>query len=166
MSQERDLEQMIQPVLESMGYALVRVLVAGGQQPNLQVMAERSDGRPMSVDDCAQIARVLSAKLDVEDPIAGSYTLEVSSPGIDRPLIKRADYARFAGYDARVELKTPIAGRRRFSGRILAASETHVRLGLAEGEVELPFAEIMRAKLLLTEALIAAATNKSPETRH
>ncbi len=166
MSQERDLEQMIQPVLESMGYALVRVLVAGGQRPNLQVMAERSDGRPMSVEDCAQISRVLSAKLDVEDPIAGSYTLEVSSPGIDRPLISLADYARFAGFEARVELKTPLAGRRRFSGRILAPSETHVRLGLPEGEVELPFGDILRAKLLLSEGLIAAAGDKSQATRH
>ncbi len=154
----RALEAIIEPVLSGLGFALVRVIVSGRERPVVQVMAEPTDGRPMTVDDCAEISRVLSAKLDVEDPIDRTYTLEVSSPGIDRPLVRPADYARFTGFAARIEMKEPVDGRRRFSGRILGADDTHVRVLVDTGEVELPFVEILRAKLMLTDDLIAAAT--------
>lgn len=160
-------EALIGPTLEQMGYALVRVMLGSGHAPTLQVMAERSDGKPMAVEDCEAISRALSAKLDVEDPIASSYMLEVSSPGIDRPLVRPADYRRFAGHVARIETRAPLAGRRRFSGRIAAASDSHVRIALEEGgaegaaaEVEIPIAEIARAKLKLTDELIAAVTGR------
>jgi ribosome maturation factor RimP len=157
------LETLIAPTLEGMGYALVRLQLTGGQRPTLQVMAERSDNRPMTVEDCEAISHALSAKLDVEDPIASAYTLEVSSPGIDRPLTRPKDYQRFAGHVAKVETRLPVDGRRRFSGRIVAASDTHLRLRL-EGEtaggltpeVEIAFADINKAKLKLTDELIAA----------
>ena len=102
-----------------MGYELVRVHYGSGSgRPTLQIMAERLDRQPMTVDDCAEISRNISALLDVEDPLEDAYLLEVSSPGIDRPLIRPADYERFAGFEARLELTRPIEGRRRFRGRI------------------------------------------------
>jgi ribosome maturation factor RimP len=151
---------MIEPTLQAMGYALVRVaLVGGAGRPTLQVMAERADNAAMSVDDCADISQAISAVLDVEDPIAGSYTLEVSSPGIDRPLVRKADYDRFAGFEARLETAEPIGGRKRFRGRLLGTGTETVKLKLDTGEeIELPLPCIERAKLVLTDELIAAGT--------
>lgn len=151
---------LIGPSLSAMGYRLVRVMLTGGRRATLQVMAERRDEVPMSVEDCAEISRSVSALLDVADPIAGSYILEVSSPGIDRPLVERADYDRFAGFEAKIELNEPLAGRRRFRGRLLGTSADEVRLMTAAGEMRLPFAAILRAKLVLSEELIAAAQRK------
>jgi ribosome maturation factor RimP len=120
-------------------------------------MAERRDRQPMTVEDCETISRAISAKLDVEDPLPDAYTLEVSSPGIDRPLVRPADYARFAGHVAKVESREPVAGQRRFTGRILAADATALRIATETGEVELPIAGILRAKLVLTDELLRAA---------
>jgi ribosome maturation factor RimP len=163
MEGNRSLEALVEPTLDGMGYELVRVVMSGNQRPTLQVMAERRDGRPMSLDDCEAISRAISAKLDVEDPIASSYTLEVSSPGIDRPLVRPKDYRRFVGHMARVEARAPIAGRRRFTGKIVEADESRVQLAVEDGMVEIPFGEIARAKLVLTDELIAAA-NPGPMT--
>lgn len=153
------IERLIDPALTAMGYALVRVAVQGGGRATLQIMAERRDGVAMTVDDCAEISRTLSALLDVEDPIAGSYTLEVSSPGIDRPLVKRDDFERFAGFEARIETVQPIEGRKRFRGRLMGIADEDVRLREAadnEQETRVPLAAIARAKLVLTDDLIAA----------
>jgi ribosome maturation factor RimP len=143
-----------------MGYALVRVAIVGGvARPTLQVMAERKDGAAMSVDDCADISEAISAVLDVEDPIAGAYTLEVSSPGIDRPLVKKADYERFAGFEAKLETAQPVGGRKRFRGRLLGTGEDTVRMRLDSGEeLDLPLDGIAKAKLVLTDELIEAGT--------
>ena len=151
---------LIEPTLQAMGFALVRVSLAGGiSRPTLQVMAERIDGAGMSVDDCADISEAVSAILDVEDPIAGAYVLEVSSPGIDRPLVKKDDYERFAGFEARLETTQPVAGRKRFRGKLLGAVSDAVRVKLDTGEeVEVPLAQIAKAKLVLTDELIAAGT--------
>jgi ribosome maturation factor RimP len=157
---EARMESVITAAIEPMGYDLVRVRLSGGHQPTLQVMAERRDGEGMSVDDCELISRALSAHLDVEDPIPGAYTLEVSSPGIDRPLTRAQDYARFAGHEAKVELREPVDGRRRFRGRVLGLADDQVRIALPEGEVIVPFASISAAKLVLTDELIAAANKK------
>ena len=148
---------LIEPTLNDMGYELVRVLISGHRRPTLQVMAERSDQEPMTVEDCAAISHAISALLDVEDPIPSTYRLEVSSPGIDRPLVRRADFERFAGFDARLETELPIDGRRRFQGRLLGLVEDRVRLRLAEGERELPLAAIKKARLVATDALLSAA---------
>ncbi len=159
-------DALIGPTLEQMGYTLVRVTLGGGRAPTLQVMAERQDEVAMAVEDCEAISRALSAKLDVEDPIASNYTLEVSSPGIDRPLVRPADFKRYAGHIARIETRQPVSGRRRFLGRIAAADENNVRIALEAGEtgeaseVEIPIAEIARAKLKLTDELIAASTGR------
>ena len=150
------IAEMVRPTIEALGYSLVRVQILGQQRPRLQVMAERSDGRPMMVDDCATLSRSISALLDVEDPFATTYTLEVSSPGIDRPLVKLADYDRFAGFEARIELARPIEGRRRFRGRLLGTAGEQVRLLVDGADVEVHYADIQRGKLLLTDELLAA----------
>ena len=140
-----------------MGYDLVRVMSTGGQRPTLQIMAERRDRAGMTVDDCAEISRAVSALLDVEDPIQGAYQLEVSSPGIDRPLIKPEDFDRFAGFEARLETDRQIEGQRRFRGRLLGVVDEAVGLVLPEGERRIPLSAIRKAKLVLTDDLIAAA---------
>ena len=151
------IERMLAPSIEAMGYRIVRVLMSGRQRPVLQVMAERADGQPMSVEDCAQISRTVSALLDVEDPIASAYTLEVSSPGIDRPLVKPEDYTRFAGFTARLETKAALGGRRRFKGKLVGLAEGgHVRLIEDTGEIDVPLHEIQKARLVVTDELIAA----------
>ena len=157
------IEAMIAPTLEAMGYALVRLRFTGGSgRQTLQVMAERSDGAGMTVDDCAEISRTISALLDVEDPLPGAYLLEVSSPGIDRPLVRPADYERFAGHEASIETGRPIDGRKRFRGRLGGLDGAGVRLDLAEGgAVVLPLADIQRAKLVLTDELLAAAKQRN-----
>lgn len=147
---------MVRPTMESLGYWLVRVQVAGRHRPRLQIMAERADGQPMLLDDCTALSHAISALLDVEDPIASAYTLEVSSPGIDRPLVKLDDYDRFAGFEARIELARPIEGRRRYRGRLLGTVDGDVLMTADGTEVRLPFADIQRAKLVLTDDLLAA----------
>jgi len=143
--------------MAALGYELVRVAVLGRDRPTVQIMADRADGVAMSVDDCEAISRAIGPVLEVEDPLPESWTLEVSSPGIDRPLTRAKDWNRFAGHLARVELAAPIDGRRRFSGTVLGAEGDAGRLRLDDGsEVVLPLAAMRRAKLVLTEALIAA----------
>lgn len=140
-----------------MGFDLVRVAVQGRQRPVLQVMAERRDRRAMTVDDCAEVSRAVSALLDVEDPFPDAYQLEVSSPGIDRPLTRIEDFDRFRGFEARLETSAPHDGRRRFKGRLLGTVEDSVRLALPEGERTFAFGDIKKAKLVLTDDLLAAA---------
>jgi ribosome maturation factor RimP len=118
-------------------------------------MAERPDGT-MTVDDCAEVSRAVSAILDVEDPIRGEYDLEVSSPGIDRPLVRRKDYEKWAGFDAKIEMAFAIDGRRRFKGRLLGIREDRVAIDLDGVETLLPFDEIESAKLVMTDALLKA----------
>jgi len=151
-----DIAPIIEPSLEAMGYRLVRVAFLGAKRATLQIMAERVDGAAMTVDDCTEISRSVSALLDVADPIDGAYMLEVSSPGIDRPLTRPEDYDRFAGFEARVELGRPLDGRKRFKGRILGRADDHVRMIAENGEVSLPYADIAKAKLVITDDLLKA----------
>ena len=157
LTDTNDIARTIEPSLTAMGYRLVRVVLTGARRPVLQVMAERLDDQAMSVDDCAAISRDVSALLDVADPIAGAYTLEVSSPGLDRPLVRPEDYDRFAGFEAKLELKAPRDGRRRFRGQLLGREGDEVRLAEQGGEVRLPVGEIARGKLVLTDDLLAPA---------
>ncbi len=148
------IARLITPTLESLGFELVRVQLSGSQRPTLQVMAEPANGRVMSVEDCASVSRAISALLDVEDPIAGTYSLEVSSPGIDRPLTRMKDYERFMGHEAKIETSAPIEGRKRFKGAIKAVDAKAVALEVEGAEIRIPFSEIHKAKLVLTDALI------------
>lgn len=143
-----------------MGYDLVRLMLVGKRGLTLQIMAERKDRRDMTVDDCAEISRALSAVLDVEDPIPGNYSLEVSSPGLDRPLVRRADYERFAGHEAKIEATVMIDGRKRFKGRLRGTRGDDVLIAGDWGEAAVPLASIVRAKLVLTDELMAAELEK------
>ncbi len=159
---EGRLAELVSPTLEAMGYELVRVATTGGTRPTVQVMAERNDGRAMGVEDCAAISRALGAVLDVADPLPGAWELEVSSPGIDRPLARAKDWNRFAGHLARVELALPVAGRKRMSGIVLGADDRAARLKLDDGqEAVVPLEAIRRARLVLTEALIQATKTEA-----
>jgi ribosome maturation factor RimP len=157
------IAQAIEPPLEAMGYRLVRVVITSGRRATLQVMAERLDDAPMTVEDCAQISHSVSVLLDVADPIAGAYMLEISSPGIDRPLVRSEDYDRFCGFEAKIELDRPLEGRKRFRGRLLGTSGSNVRIATEMGEAELPLDAVARAKLVLTDDLIAATR---PSRKH
>lgn len=155
MSLVNDIARIITPSIEAMGFELVRVQVSGNQRRTLQIMAEPKDGRQMSVDDCADLSRAISAVLDVEDPFSDAYSLEVSSPGIDRPLTRAKDYERFMGHEAKLETTEPVDGRKRFRGTLVALEDGRLRLMADEGEVILPLDLIHKAKLVLTDALIA-----------
>jgi ribosome maturation factor RimP len=159
------IAKQIEPEVKSLGYELVRVAMVGGtSDPTLQVMAERPDTRQLDLADCETISRRLSEWLDSNDPIEGSFRLEVSSPGIDRPLTRSRDYADWAGYEARISLKEPRGGRKQFSGVIDGVDGDQVKLTDKSGAAHvLPLSDISSAKLLLTDKLINATAPLSTE---
>jgi len=156
---------LVEPILQDMGFRLVRVKMSG---PTLQVMAERPDGT-FSIDDCEKVSRAISPLLDVEDPIASRYQLEVSSPGIDRPLVRIGDFETWAGHEVKIEMAVLVAGRKRFRGKLEGFHEGEVRLYIENPDggqepllVGVPFADIGEARLVLTDELIAAARARLP----
>ena len=162
-SLEARIVSEIAPTLTHMGYEIVRVSVLGRDRPTVQVMADRADGNLIAIEDCERINDVVSATLDVADLIKTAWTLEVSSAGIDRPLTRVKDWNRFAGHQARAEVNMPVDGRKRFTGIVLGADESVARMRLDDGtEVALPLSDLRRAKLVLTDALIAATAAPKP----
>jgi len=159
MDVAKRVADLIAPSLTDMGFELVRVQFTGNTRKTLQVMAERVDRVAMTVEDCAQISRAASALLDVEDPIAGQYLLEVSSPGLDRPLTRKDEFVRFAGFEVKIEIAMPIDGRKRFKGRLIGLSDEGAIVMATEeaGEIAVPFSNFVRGKLVLTDDLIKAA---------
>ena len=161
---------LAEPVLAELGYRLVRVRISGFAGCTVQVMAERPDGT-MSIEDCEAASRALSPVLDAADPVEGSYRLEISSPGIDRPLVRRSDFDRYAGHAAQVEMLVPIDGRRRFRGELQGTEGDCVRLRRSDAsatepaEILLRIEDIMEARLLLTDALIAQSLRRSKHER-
>ena len=159
---------LAEPVLAALGYRLVRVRISGFAGCTVQIMAERPDGT-LTIEDCEAASRALSPVFDVADPIEGSYRLEISSPGIDRPLVRRSDFERYAGHQLKVEMAAPIAGRRRFRGVLLGTEGDAARVrrdDAAPGEaneVLLPIDEMAEAKLVLTDALIAESLRRGKE---
>jgi ribosome maturation factor RimP len=150
---DRRLAEIITPVIEDMGYELVRVRLMSGKTSTLQIMADKPDGG-IEVDDCALISTAVGAVLDVEDPIIDEYALEVSSPGIDRPLTRLKDFANFEGYEAKIETDDLIDGRRRFKGPLAGVEGNEVLINIEEGTVGLQFEWLSDAKLVLTDELI------------
>jgi ribosome maturation factor RimP len=154
-----------EPVIEGLGYRLVRVRISGLAGCTVQIMAERPDGS-MTIEDCEAVSRALSPVFDVEDPIERAYRLEVSSPGIDRPLVRRSDFDRYAGHVVKVEMAVPIEGRRRFRGVLLGAHGDAARIrrdDAASGEaaeILLAFDDMAEARLVLTDALIAESLKR------
>lgn len=151
---DRKLAEIIQPVIEGLGYELVRVRMQGGKTKALQIMAERPDGG-IEVDDCAKISTAISAVLDVEDPFEDPYALEVSSPGIDRPLTRFKDFDVWNGYEAKIETDELVDGRRRFKGVLAGINDDEVLITIEEGTIGLKFEWLSDAKLLLTDDLIS-----------
>ncbi len=150
---DRRLAEIITPVIEDLGYELVRVRLMSGKSTTLQIMADKAGGG-IEVDDCAQISNAVSAVLDVEDPILDAYTLEVSSPGIDRPLTRLKDFDMFEGYEAKLETTDLIDGRRRFKGVLAGHEGDEVLINIEEGTIGLKFDWLSDAKLVLTDDLI------------
>ncbi|HSF93254.1 MAG TPA: ribosome maturation factor RimP [Paracoccaceae bacterium] len=148
------LAEIVSPVIEDMGFELVRLRLMSGKTPTLQIMADRPEGG-IIVDDCADISTAVSAILDVEDPIEGEYNLEVSSPGIDRPLTRLKDFETYNGYEARLLTDDLIDGRKRFHGTLCGVEGDEVLIEIPEGTIGLQFDWLAEAKLLLTDELIA-----------
>ena len=157
---DQRLAAIIQPSLEGMGFELVRLRLMAGKKVTLQIMAEKPDGT-MEVEDCAELSRNVSAILDVEDPISGEYTLEVSSPGIDRPLTRLTDFDRWEGYEAKLETDELIDGRKRFKGILCGTDGTEVLIEIAEGTIGLEFDWLADAKLVMTDELVAESLRRS-----
>jgi ribosome maturation factor RimP len=151
---DRRLAGIVQPLIEGMGYELVRLRLMSGKSKILQIMAEKPEGG-IEVDDCAKISSAVSAILDVEDPIDGEYTLEVSSPGIDRPLTRLKDFDTWNGHEAKLETADLIDGRKRFKGPLRGTEGDEVLIEIAEGTIGLKFDWLVDAKLVLTDELIA-----------
>jgi ribosome maturation factor RimP len=156
---------LAEPVLAGLGYRLVRVRISGSAGCTVQIMAERPDGT-MAIEDCEAASRALSPVLDVADPIEGAYQLEISSPGIDRPLVRLSDFDRYAGHVAQVEMTVPVDGRRRFRGQLLGTEGESVRVRRNDAPPDgaedlLRIDDMMEAKLVLTDTLISEALRRS-----
>ncbi len=154
---EIKIDAVIRASLEGMGYRLVRVQLSGGDgRKKLQIMAERADEAAMTVDDCADISHAISALLEVSDPIAGAYVLEVSSPGIDRPLVSERDFEKYAGFEIKLETEEMIEGRKRFRGMLEGIEGGEVRVTVEGTQYRVPYDLVARAKLVMTDALLKA----------
>jgi ribosome maturation factor RimP len=151
---DKRLAEIVQPVIEGLGYELVRLRLMSGRSTTLQIMADRPNGG-IEVDDCAKISTDVSAILDVEDPVAGEYALEVSSPGIDRPLTRLKDFVAWEGFEAKIETGELIDGRRRFKGELRGVEGNEILIEIPEGIIGLQFEWLTEAKLVLTDELIA-----------
>lgn len=159
------LTTLIEPEANALGFALVRVKMLGGtSDPTLQIMAERPDTRQLTIDDCAALSRRISALFDEVDPIADAYRLEVSSPGIDRPLTRLSDYADWAGHEARISLAEPQDGRKQLTGVLAGVDGQTITVDMGKhGRMSVDFDAVSHAKLLITDRLIAATAPLSAE---
>lgn len=160
-TQENRILDLARPVAGGLGLEIVRVRVSGGRRPSVQIMVEKAGGAPTDVEDCADFSHAFSPVLDADDPIAGAFTLEVSTPGIDRPLTRPGDFAAWQGHAVKVELAAPLDGRRRFSGTILGEDEDGAHIGLDDGsELVAGLHEMSKASLILTDELIETARER------
>jgi ribosome maturation factor RimP len=161
----KKIERAIAPTVESMGFELVRVLLIGSGKPTLQIMAERPDGR-ITIDECGKLSQAISVVLDVENVLEDApYYLEVGSPGIDRPLTRLKDFDRYAGQEVKMEIEPAHEGRKRFRGLLKGIKGEHVVIALEEGEKEIPFSSIEKAKLVVPEEVIQPKQQKKTNTK-
>ena len=164
MQKRHHLQDLLEPLINQMGFDVVRIITIGNVNPTLQIMIERKDRENIVVDDCAAVSRAVSALMDEKDPIAGRYNLEVSSPGLDRPLTALENFVRFAGFEAKIETDTEVEKRKRFKGRILRVDEQdNIILAMDGEEYVIPYDAVAKAKLLLTDELLAAAAAEAGE---
>lgn len=163
------IASLVEPVLESMGFRLVRVRIMGGQDTILEIMAERADGS-MTVEDCRAVSLNLSPLLDAHDPLPGSYRLQVSSPGIDRPLVRPSDFEQWAGHEAKIELKEPVDGRKRFRGQLEGYEDGEARVEIDRGKdgkqvLGFPLELLADARLVLTDALVRESLRRAKKEK-
>jgi len=153
-----ELENLLEPLIDDLGFEVVRLQFnTGGGRPHLQVMAEPKDGSVMGVEGCSLLSREISALLDVEDPIASAFDLEVSSPGTDRPLTRLKDFARYVGYEAKIETHDLIDGQKRYRGDLDGVEGSHIKFTAEQSAQTLPFDQLAKAKLVLNDKLTRAA---------
>lgn len=155
MPDKHPLQDLVEPIIDQMGFEIVRVMTIGVQNPTLQIMIERKDRKNLVVDDCVAVSRAVSEILDEKDPIKNRYSLEVSSPGLDRPLVTLDHFKRFCNYETKLETKTEVEGRKRFKGKILNVDEAdNIHFVMDDKEYCIPFATVSKAKLVLTDELL------------
>lgn len=164
MQNKHHLQDMLEPIISELGYETVRIITIGQANPTLQVMIDRLDGKDIVVEDCAKVSRKVSEVLDEKDPIKDQYNLEVSSPGLDRPLTKPEHFARFAGYEAKVETDELIENRKRFKGKIISIDgENTIRFEMDGTEYAIPFDAVSKAKIVITDELLQKYVDEHPE---
>lgn len=160
MQNKHPLQDLLEPAISNLGYEVVRILTIGQKNPTLQIMIDRLDGRDITVEDCTTVSRAVSALMDEKDPIKDQYSLEISSPGLDRPLTKIEHFKRFAGYEARVETSVEVNERKRFKGKLLNVdNQDQIHIEMNGTDYAIPFADISKAKLILTDELLQAAAD-------
>ncbi|MBR1605933.1 MAG: ribosome maturation factor RimP [Alphaproteobacteria bacterium] len=164
MQTKHHLADMLEPIIEKLGYETVRIMTIGQTNPTLQIMIDKTDGTEITVDDCAKVSRALSEILDEKDPIADKYNLEVSSPGLDRPLTKPAHFQKFAGNEVKIETDELVDGRKRFKGVLKGIEGSDVLLTMDETVYQIPFDAIAKAKIILTDELLARWEAEHPQT--
>ena len=157
MSEKLKIEELIGPTINSLGYDLVRVQILDEGTKTLQIMVDRLDEANLTIDDCSIISKEISVIIDINDPIGENYLLEVSSPGIDRPLLRFKDFEKYAGFHARVDMNTALEGRKKFKGKLTGVEGDNIRIKVKEETYLLPFSKIEKAKLTLTQELLDAA---------
>lgn len=163
MQIKHPLTDMLEPIIEKLGYEVVRIMTIGQANPTLQIMIDKMDGTEITVEDCAKVSRALSETLDEKDPISGRYNLEVSSPGLDRPLTKPEHFARFAGNVVKIETDELVENRKRFKGVLNGMENSTVLLTMEGTDYRLPFNAISKAKVVLTDELLAKWEAEHPE---
>jgi ribosome maturation factor RimP len=157
MSQTLKIEELITPTIHSLGYDLVRVQILDEGTKTLQIMVDRLDEANLTIDDCSIISKEISIIIDINDPIGENYLLEVSSPGIDRPLLRFKDFEKYAGFHARIDMNIALEGRKKFKGKLTGIEGDNIRIKVKEETYLLPFSKIEKAKLTLTQELLDAA---------
>ena len=155
MQIKHHLSNMLEPIIEELGYECVRIMTIGQANPTLQIMIDKTDGTEINVEDCAKVSRALSAVLDENDPIKDKYNLEVSSPGLDRPLTKLEHFVRFSGNEVKIETDETIEGRKRFKGMLNGVKGAEILLNMDDKVFVIPFNAVSKAKIILTDELLA-----------
>ena len=164
MQKKHPVHDLLTPIIEGMGFEVVRIMTIGQQRPTLQVMIDKLDGSDIVVDDCAKVSRKISEILDANDPIKDKYNLEVSSPGLDRPLTKVEHFKRFSGYEVKIETDVAIDNRKRFRGVISGVDENNsIHIKVEETEYMVPFDAISKAKIVMTDELLQKYVDEHPE---
>lgn len=164
MQHKHHLQDLLEPVIRGLGYETVRIITIGQTNPTLQIMIDKLDGSDIVVEDCAKVSRGLSEILDEKDPISGKYNLEVSSPGLDRPLTKPEHFSRFVGYEAKVETDEMVENRKRFKGKIISLdSDNQIHLEMDDQEYVIPFDAVSKAKIVITDELLQKYIEEHPE---